>query len=176
MWACGAQVAMQVSYQKVRQVLLIFVEPKQNFEQINTLFRLQQTDCRGVTFTNQDPSAHLVAQSCCGSTHEALGSVAAPQVGDEHHDKVKHSNPINAHARKEDEEPDNIHNSFPDACDLNRGNVITMHRQYFCYKYCMNVAVMIMHDILAFLCSFFFSFQKTHLSKRGNENSFNSSK
>jgi len=41
----------------------------------------------------------------------------------------------------------------------------------------MNVAVMIMHDILAFLCTyFFFSFQKTHLSKKGNENSFNSSK
>ena len=76
-------------------------------------------DCHGVAITNQDTSTHLVAQSRCGSTHEALGSVAAPQVSDEHHDKVKtqkkHSNPINARGKKEDEEPDYIHNSFPDA-------------------------------------------------------------
>ena len=30
MWACGAQIAMQVSYWKVMQVPLFFVEPKQN--------------------------------------------------------------------------------------------------------------------------------------------------
>ena len=170
MWACGAQVAMQVSYWKVRQVLLIFVEPKQNFKQINTLFRLRQTDCREVTFTNQDTSAHLIARSYCSSTHEALGSVAAPLVSDEHHVKVKtqqkHSNPINARGKKEDEEPDYIHKSFQMHKWFNHGNALTMHRQYFCYKYCMNVAVMIMHDILAFLCTYF-QFSKDPFEQEG---------
>ena len=87
---------------------------------------------------DQDTSVRLVAQSYGGSTHEALGSVAAPQVNDEHHDKVKtqqkHSNPINGRGKKEDEEPDYIHHSFQDAymiksweCNNNASVVLQLH-------------------------------------------------
>ena len=100
---------------RVMQVLLISVESKQNPNQSTHYSSCEKIDCHVVAITDQDTSTHLVAQSCCGSTHEAPGSVAAPQVSDEHHDKVKHSNPINARGKKEDEEPDYIHNSFPDA-------------------------------------------------------------
>ena len=167
MWACGAQVAMQVSYQKVRQVLLIFVEPKQNFEQINTLFRLQQQIA--------EESLSLTKIPARTQQHNRVAVAhTRPQVPSRHHRSVtnskvrqKHSNPINARGKKEDEEPDYIHKSFQMHKWFNHGNALTMHRQYFCYKYRMNVAVMIMHDILAFLCTYFFQFSKDPFEQEG---------
>ena len=165
MWACGAQVVMQVSYLDSHASTLYFLS-NQNKIQTNTLLRLRKIYCRRVAIMDQDTSAHLVAQSCCGSTHEA-------QVPSRHHRSVtnskirhKHSNPINARGKKEDEEPDYIHKSFQMHKWFNHGNALTMHQQYFCYKYCMNVAVMIMHDILAFLCTYF-QFSKDPFEQEG---------
>ena len=77
MWACGAQVVMQVSYLDSHASTLYFLS-NQNKIQTNTLLRLRKIYCRRVAIMDQDTSAHLVAQSYGGSTHEALGSVVAP--------------------------------------------------------------------------------------------------
>ena len=57
--------------------------------QVNTIFRSRKMDCSDISYTYQDTSALLVAQTYDCSTHEALGPVAAPLVSDRHHDKVK---------------------------------------------------------------------------------------
>ena len=76
MWACGAQVVMQVSYLDSHASTLYFLS-NQNKIQTNKLLWLWKIYCRGVAITDQGTSAHLVAQSYGGNTHKALGSVAA---------------------------------------------------------------------------------------------------
>ena len=65
-----------------------FCWPNQNPKATQYLGR-EKLDCRGISYTYQDTSALLVAQTYGCSTHEALGPVAAPLVSDRHHDKVK---------------------------------------------------------------------------------------
>ena len=73
----------------VMLVLLIIFILTRIRTQVITLCRLRKIVCRGVAIADYDTSAHQVTQAYGCSAYEALGSVAAPDVSDKHHDKMK---------------------------------------------------------------------------------------
>ena len=60
-WAYDAHAAMQVSNPEGYASTYYFCWPESEF-QVNAILRLRKMDCHGVSITDQDTSAHLVAQ------------------------------------------------------------------------------------------------------------------